>query len=229
MIKAISIAALLGACTSREVPDEDFTDLAGQDAKSDAFSTKLRLLGSIEPDQTIASLAYTHNPPFRGLVFMANAQDSIRLEVRSTSDGGDPIAWLLSSDFKTLAKNDDADSSTMDSAIELVVPATTNPIHYIVWKDVTEQDATFQVSYANSNAAPTCTDSISPASGTLSTFFTIALTSQHAVECEVQLDNNPRVSAPCNYSNGADGSLFGVGSHVHTPSVDTQNRPVVDT
>ena len=54
------MATGVAACTN-ELPqsDEDFTDLAKQDAKSDAFSAKLRLLGTIHPGETLSSLAYT--------------------------------------------------------------------------------------------------------------------------------------------------------------------------
>jgi len=212
----IVMATAVAACTN-ELPqsDENFTDLAKQDAKSDAFSAKLRLLGSIHPGETLSSLAYTHKPPFRGLVLLANHNDAIRLDVRS-NDGGDAVAWLLDSGFNTLSKNDDASSSTPDASIDLVVPASVDPIHYIVWKDVADQDATFAVSFANDSHAPTCSVAVSPAGGPVNAIYSFTMTAENALACTLDLDARGAEPVPCVFStNNVEGTFWGPGDHTY--------------
>jgi len=222
MSRLIATVAMLSACAA-EAPssDEDFTDLAGLDAKSDAFSAKLRLLGTIHPGTTLSSLEYTSEPRFRGLVFLADPGDSIRLDVRSTD--GDAVAWLLDSDFRTLAKNDDADASTRDAAIDVAVSGSADPIHYIVWKEITDEDATFAVSFVNRSLMPRCTIALSPNGGPVSGFYRLTWTSEDANDCVIVVDDSSSGRVSCNDSNGLEGRFLGVGEHTFKQVVHSAN------
>src|SRR5258708_31891851 len=107
------------ACAQQKAAvDDSFTSLDGVDQKSDAFSYRMKIVGSLDYGATSASVKYTSSPRYRAIKFAGNAHDKVDVWVRST-DGGDAVAWLLDNSFHVLASNDDADTTTFDSHISL--------------------------------------------------------------------------------------------------------------
>ncbi len=119
---------VLGSCGGKVDPTEDFSDLAGLDLKSDAFSYRLKLLGDALDG---AKVKYTRTPRFRGWSFQAAEGSGLDAWVRSKV--GDPVAWLLDESFAVVAKSDDADDSTYDSHLVATIPSTGT--YYIVFRD----------------------------------------------------------------------------------------------
>src|SRR5258706_315872 len=125
---ALLVAAPLAACAPpKQALVEDFSNLAELDQKSDAFSTHMRLLGSLDPGQS-REVYYTSSPKFRGYVIEGSGPAD--LWVRSRSGKGDAVAWLLDSRFAILKVNDDADASTYDA--HLTATLTAGKTYYLV-------------------------------------------------------------------------------------------------
>jgi hypothetical protein len=136
---------LLTACAAQKgAVDDDFSDLAGQDEKSDAFSYRMKIVGSLDYGQTSSSVSYTKTPRYRAFKFAGHAGDQIDVSVKSTN-GGDAVAWVLDNGFHVLATNDDANDSTLDSHITLELPASTSATHFIVFRDYDVASAKFTV------------------------------------------------------------------------------------
>jgi hypothetical protein len=133
---------LAGCSAQKPMPEVDFSDLAGQDEKSDAFSSKLRLLGTLD-EGTTRRVYYTPSPTFRGYKLEG---DSIDVWVRSESGDGDALAWLLDESFRVVKKNDDADDTTYDSHIKSALKAGVG--HYLVLRDYNYAKGWFSVERA---------------------------------------------------------------------------------
>ncbi len=145
----IAIALLAFGCGSeatKTAPDDSFEGLAGFEEKADQFSGKMTLVGSLDYGQTSADVRY-HNPPqYRAFKFGGAKGDKIQIDVSSAN--GDSVAWLLDNSFKVIAKNDDANDSTLDSHIAATLPGNTNPAiitYYIIFREYSKLDATFKV------------------------------------------------------------------------------------
>src|SRR5262245_5806681 len=106
--------AVAGCQQAKPFPEEDFSELAALDLKSDLFSKKLRLVGSLRSDQE-RSHYLDDQPRFRGYSFAALTGE--RLEVTVKSSDGDAVTWLTDAKFHVLKRNDDADANTYDSRI----------------------------------------------------------------------------------------------------------------
>ena len=134
---------LVSACSGGKAEvDEDFSDLAQMDQKSDAFSYRLKLLGTVASGETMA-LLYTKIPRFRGFELTGSEGDQVDVWVRGPR--GDALTWLLDSRFNVVAKNDDADESTLDSHIVATLPASTTGRYYIVLRDYYLESRRFEV------------------------------------------------------------------------------------
>src|SRR5512146_2024866 len=101
---------LVAACASKAPVDDDFSSFAGQDEKADSFSTRMKIVGSLDYGQTGASVRYTSSPRYRTYKFAGHAGDQVDVWVRSTH--GDAVAWVLDNDFAIVGSNDDADDTT---------------------------------------------------------------------------------------------------------------------
>ncbi len=124
----IVAALLVAGCNGKPDVTDQFTDLG--DEKSDSFSSKLKLGGSLRQGES-ATVRYTKNPIYRGYKFAGQAGDTVDITVTSTA--GDPVTWLLSSTYAIVAKNDDADATTTDSHIVETLAQTGN--YYVVFRD----------------------------------------------------------------------------------------------
>jgi hypothetical protein len=139
-----SIALLFAACSGAK-PDvtESFDDLAGLDEKSDAFSSKMKIVGSLDYGQTSKRISYTGSPRFAAFKFGGHEGDKISVDVRS--DDGDPITWVLDNGFHVVGKNDDATKRDTNSHIEVTLPPNASATHYIVFRDFDVAPAHFTV------------------------------------------------------------------------------------
>ncbi len=147
--------SLLAACATEKAPvDDDFSALTGMDEKSDAFSTHMKIAGSLDFGQTSVSTKYTKSPKYRAFKFAGNQGDAVDVWVRSTQ--GDAVAWLLDNNFKTLATNDDADSTTLDAHLVATLPASASATHYIVFRDYNLATHYFTVALAGGGALDAC-------------------------------------------------------------------------
>lgn len=147
------------ACAGKAPVDDTFEDLATVDSKSDYFSYRLKLLGTIADGGSV-DVAYTKSPRFRGVTLTANAGDQVDVWVRST-DGGDAVAWLLDDRFHVIAKNDDADGTTSDSHVRATLTASASHTYYIVLRDYDLKKHAFTVQYddLSTTATPAAPDS----------------------------------------------------------------------
>jgi hypothetical protein len=123
--------------------------------RADAFSTQMKIVGSLEYGQVVPHVAY-HNPEkYRAFRFAGNKGDRIAVWVHS--EDGDPIVWVLDSAFKVIAFNDDATSSTVDAHVSLILPQNADPAvktYYIVFRDYDMTPASFKVELSRNLRRP---------------------------------------------------------------------------
>ncbi len=154
------MALELAGCASKPPADDTFDDLATVDAKSDYFSYRLKMLGTVT-DGASMSVPYTRTPRFRGVTVGGTAGDMVDIWVRAT-DGGDAVAWLLDDHYKVIAKNDDADDTTADSHLHAVLPASPTGTYKVVLRDYYVKKHAFTVSYDVTTAASPPSSATSP-------------------------------------------------------------------
>src|SRR5262249_54073616 len=106
----VFLLAMIG-CGGKQVPNDNFDDLAGVDLKSDVFSSRMKVVGSLRPGESSDSIRYSKSPRYRAVSLSGKGPATLSVVVRSTDDG-DAVTWLLDSRFHILAKNDDADDTT---------------------------------------------------------------------------------------------------------------------
>jgi hypothetical protein len=139
-MRYLFVLLIAGCAGQKQFPDDDFTDLASVDQKSDAFSSKMRFLGSLAEGQT-RKVYYTSSPLYRG--YTIDQEGPVDLWVRSSS--GDALAWLLNSTFHVVKKNDDADDTTYDAHIKGEVPSSATLPYYLVMRDYNQDSGWFSV------------------------------------------------------------------------------------
>lgn len=132
-VAPILFASLVAGCAAdKTAPTDRFDDLVGMDEKSDAFSYRMKIVGSLAYGESTASIKYTKTPRFRAVKFAGKGGDQIDVWVRGD---GDAVAWVLDNGFHVLATNDDATADTFDAHMELTLPANASDTHYIVFRD----------------------------------------------------------------------------------------------
>ncbi len=149
----VLVAAMMAGCVDgKEEVDEDFSDLAGQDDKSDYFSYRLKLLGTVGDGWK--NTWYTSTPRFRGWIFYADPGDEIT--VRLWSYSRDPVTWILDTDFNVLASNDDAGEDTYDSFIRLTIPSpgSRDRRYLVVFRDYDLRAGRFYLDYTWKKGTP---------------------------------------------------------------------------
>ncbi len=153
----LASALILTACSDAKAPvDDDFTSFENQDVKSDSFSYRMKILGSVSYGAASPWAAYTKTPRYRAVKFTGKGGDQLDAWVRSY-DGGDAVAWVLDRSFRVLASNDDADATTYDSHLVLTLPPGPSDVHYIAYRDYDLLPAHFSVQLAPNGAGPGCT------------------------------------------------------------------------
>ncbi|HZS37242.1 MAG TPA: hypothetical protein VFF06_10460 [Polyangia bacterium] len=141
----VAIALALAGCGAKPDAADDFASFAGVDEKSDAFSTHLKIVGTLSTTNSSVAFPYTASPRYRALKLTARAGDLLKITVTPWSgkvkSGGDPVTWLLDASFKIVAKNDDVDASHVDSLVMTHAPRTGS--YWVVVRDYNSADATF--------------------------------------------------------------------------------------
>jgi len=144
-VAAVTVTAACGG--GKAEVDEDFSDLVGLDEKSDAFSYRMKLLGSLDYGQTSDEVQYKNPPRFRAFKFGGHAGDQVDVWVRSTNNG-DAVAWLLDDSYKVITHNDDAPEGGLDAHMTATLPANSDPsiiTYYIVFRDYDLHNKKFTV------------------------------------------------------------------------------------
>jgi hypothetical protein len=153
MRNLLACGVVLTAACAQQPKTAVTDDFVGLDAKSDSFSYRMTIVGSLDYGQTSSSTRYTRTPRYRAFKFAGNEGDQVDVWVRS-QDGGDAVAWVLDNGFHVLASNDDADDTTLDAHVSVTLPANASATHYIVFRDYWTSTADFSVELASS--APAC-------------------------------------------------------------------------
>jgi hypothetical protein len=138
-------SALAAACSSSSADGEAVA--SSEDALR--VPSVAELLGDIAYGQTRA-VDYAEVPSLRAFKLAGKQGDAVDLWVRSPS-GGDARAWILRADGKALAKNDDADASTLDAHVTATLPRTET--YYVVFRDANYEDNAFTVALAGGGGA----------------------------------------------------------------------------
>ena len=157
LICSVALFALIpvaGCQSPKADPTDTFESFDAVDQKSDAFSTHMKIVGSLDYGQTSDPVAYKSSPTYRAFKFAGDKGDKVDITV--SSDDGDAVAWLLDNSFRTIAKNDDAaEGGTLDSHITTTLPANRTAsirTYYIVFREYSYAKATFTVGLKNTAA-----------------------------------------------------------------------------
>jgi hypothetical protein len=128
-MRPISLFLVLAAACGKPAPTDDFSAVA--DGKADAFSSKMKVVGSLDYGATPLKVKYSKTPTYRAVSFFGLVGDPVDIWIRSAQ--GDAVGWLLDSSYKVVVKNDDADSNTSDSHLATTLPKSGT--FYIVFRD----------------------------------------------------------------------------------------------
>jgi hypothetical protein len=138
---AFMLSIALAGCGMPDDGSDDFSSLDGLDEKSDAFSSKMKILGSLDYGQSSETLKY-HNPPrFRAYKFAGDEGDKVSATVASAD--GAPIAWILDNSFKVLGRADDDGSGVV--TVSVTLKASKSRTHYVVYREAHTHNASFSV------------------------------------------------------------------------------------
>ncbi len=145
---ALIVPLFAGCSPAEKAPlDDDFSDLAQLDEKSDSFSYRMTIVGSLTYGETSKTINYNKTPRFRAFKFAGEKGDAVDTWIRS-SNGGDAVGWILDNSFKVIASNDDASYSTYDSNMKVTLPGNKNAAiktYYIVFRDYDLRSKKFTV------------------------------------------------------------------------------------
>jgi hypothetical protein len=126
---------------------EDVTGVTGVEQAELRALGASEIVGDLVSGQT-ASVTHPGGSKYRAYRFAARG-GAVDLWVRSVN--GDAKAWLLASDFTTLARNDNASTGVSDSHLNRVLTAGT---YYVAFKEAGSQPATFSVTLDGAPAVP---------------------------------------------------------------------------
>ena len=152
------LSSLIAVGCATEKPDatDDFSDLDGVDQKADAFSTHMKIVGSLDYGQTSDAVSYSKTPRYRTFKFAGSEGDKIDVWVRSPNGDGDALAWVLDNHWHIVGKNDDANGSTLDAHVTATLGKSDSVTHYIVFRDYDWQKSSFTVELNGSNPFFSC-------------------------------------------------------------------------
>jgi hypothetical protein len=131
----------VGCGPSSAVLDEGDDLMEVSEAELRALASS-ELAGDLAFGQTV-TVSHPGGPKYRALRFVAPV-GAVDIWVRSTTDNAK--AWLLASDFSTIARNDDASATVIDSHFSRRLLSGT---FYIAFKEASSRAATFSVSLSS--------------------------------------------------------------------------------
>lgn len=146
---------ILGCVDAEKEPATDTFDAVQEAAKADFLGSEMNVVNAaaLPADLTVD---HTANPRYSAVSFKSKANSKLDLWVRSSAS--DPVAWLLDSNFKILAQNDDTEEGT-NSHIKIKAPKAGT--YYLAFRDYYEDAGTFKVSLKGEGEKPT-TDTSDP-------------------------------------------------------------------
>ena len=144
----LSISAGAGCANGTADGQDNAPENVGQSSDALRALQDNEKLGSMAYDQT-NTVNYTENPLYRAYSFTAGAGDTVDIWVKSTTST-DAMAWLLASDYTTLAQNDNANTSTKDAHINYTISSAGT--YWIAMREANQENATFTVSLNGSGA-----------------------------------------------------------------------------
>lgn len=154
-IVVVALALMAGCGTSsKSDPSDDFTGLG--DEKSDSFSKKMKIIGSVDSSSDVA-IDYSSSPIYRAIKLKAESGDWLKISVGNGSSKADPntngdaVTWLLDSSYKVVAKNDDVADQVTDS--QIVVRLKKSGTFYVVVRDYNYAAGSFTASIAYARAS----------------------------------------------------------------------------
>jgi len=138
----------IGLCSAHNV-DNDVRqrptyakDMFFGDSDLDVFSGQMVVIGTLLRGQPSGLVGYFNPPRYRAFRFAAAQNDHLDIWVRC--EDGDAVAWVLDTNYRTLAWNDDAHVGTADSRIVLTIPST-QPVFYLVFREYDFKFSHFRV------------------------------------------------------------------------------------
>lgn len=141
----LTLSLILAACSGspgKAPPSDDFSGASGKD---DQFGKKLLIVGSIS-GTSILDVLYANPPLYRGVSVWATEGATLRARVSAPTqspEDADPVAWILDAQYRVVAKNDDADDSTVDSLVEARNLAAGT--YFVVFREYANRSAWFHV------------------------------------------------------------------------------------
>lgn len=143
-LATLVVPIAIGGCGDSDVDADD----------SDISATSIKVVGGLSGnDAASIPVKYTSTPRYRAYSFTANKGDVIHFRVKQT-DGGDAYAYLLTSSFGVLAKNDNENSSTKDSYLKATI--ATPGKYYVAFRDKAYRAGNFTIGFSVDEAIPTC-------------------------------------------------------------------------
>jgi hypothetical protein len=136
----VLVLFLVGCGGGKTDPGDTFTGIA--DEKSDAFSSRMKIVTTLPDASGSVTIDYSKSPRYRAVKFHALAGDFLKLTVAATAktkpaagstSGADPVAWLLDARFRTVAANDDVSDKSSDS--QILVQVRRSGTYYLVMRD----------------------------------------------------------------------------------------------
>ncbi len=135
-----------GEQTGDSEDEELLAQLEGSDGKSDAISWLVKSAGDVRLGYEV-NVAYTSSPRYRSVKFHANAGDELEIFVRG---GGDATAWLFSSNYLPITRNDDMNEYSKDANLEVASLGKTGD-YYVVFRDKKLSSSNLEVAVAKVN------------------------------------------------------------------------------
>jgi hypothetical protein len=140
-MRTLALGALfaIAACATPTTEADDFSNLG--DSKSDSFSYRMKIVGDLSYGQTSDTVAYTKHPRYRAFTFSGSEGDAVAVTVASTD--GSPMFWVLDAKFHILFSGTDDGTGVAHNSGTL--SPSTDPTHYIVFREASLQKASFSV------------------------------------------------------------------------------------
>jgi hypothetical protein len=138
MKRAFVLSLLLVGCSNTK-PDvtDDFSMIT--DEKSDSFSSRMKIVGTLADPSGSVQLSYSAKPLYRAIKLHARAGDLVKItvgpngKVAPDADQPDPVTFLVDASFRVVAKNDDANAQTRDS--QIVTQLKKTGTFYVIVRD----------------------------------------------------------------------------------------------
>ena len=155
-LSIVCAAMAVTACAGegKSPPGDRFEDAMAGGAKAD--HTSMAILGELQFGESTGAVVYQKPPRYLGVSFQAGQGDTVDVRVRAL-DGGDPVAWVIDSAGAILGTNDDESASSLDSRIQVDLPASDDPTHYVIFRDYDELPGLFTIELGGSLDIVACT------------------------------------------------------------------------